>query len=253
MRVRVNPVKYIDLADGYICYDSKTGLAISNHTIQSGLSASQYSFVWYQDENIIAGEIGNSLTVNEAGIYHVVATNLNTGCVSESGFSVISESYSAESVQAFVSNSFTHGAITVVVTGSGNYQYQLNGGAFQSSNVFTNVLPGTHRIVVIDSEGCTHEELEVHILSFMNFFTPNGDGIHDTWNIWSLSDQADAEIYIFDRHGKLIKQISPSGEGWDGTYNGVAVPSTDYWFSVKYRDGIHQEIRTYKSHFSLKR
>ncbi|WP_442787965.1 T9SS type B sorting domain-containing protein, partial [Flavobacterium suncheonense] len=85
-----------------------------------------------------------------------------------------------------------------------------------------------------------------------NFFTPNGDGINDTWNIWSLRtiDQA-AEIHIYDRYGKLIKQITPMGNGWDGTYNGQLLPSTDYWFTVKFDE--NGAGRIFKSHFSMKR
>ncbi|MDB4114903.1 T9SS type B sorting domain-containing protein, partial [Flavobacteriaceae bacterium] len=60
-----------------------------------------------------------------------------------------------------------------------------------------------------------------------------------------------ANIYIFDRYGKLLKQISPLTPGWDGTYNGNALPSSDYWFRVEYTEqGIQKEIR---GHFSLKR
>ncbi|MBY0486136.1 MAG: T9SS type B sorting domain-containing protein, partial [Flavobacteriaceae bacterium] len=58
------------------------------------------------------------------------------------------------------------------------------------------------------------------------------------------------KIYIFDRFGKLIKQISPDGAGWDGTYNGQPLPSTDYWFTVDYMESIDKQ---FKAHFSLKR
>ncbi|RXR21542.1 T9SS type B sorting domain-containing protein, partial [Flavobacterium stagni] len=82
------------------------------------------------------------------------------------------------------------------------------------------------------------------------YFTPNGDGIHDTWNIVGLQNTT-AKIYIFDRYGKLIKQISPSSLGWDGTYNGYLAPSTDYWFKVEYDEG--GVMKEFKAHFSLKR
>ncbi|HLF53229.1 T9SS type B sorting domain-containing protein, partial [Flavobacterium sp.] len=67
-----------------------------------------------------------------------------------------------------------------------------------------------------------------------------------------LSSQPNAKIYIFDRYGKLIKQISPTGTGgWDGTYNGQLMPSSDYWFTVDYLEtGVN---KVFKAHFSLKR
>jgi gliding motility-associated-like protein len=55
-------------------------------------------------------------------------------------------------------------------------------------------------------------------------------------------------IYIFDRHGRLMAQIPADGIGWDGTYNGSALPADDYWFRVKLQDG-----RSFTGHFSLVR
>ncbi|RAK24845.1 gliding motility-associated-like protein, partial [Flavobacterium aquaticum] len=83
-----------------------------------------------------------------------------------------------------------------------------------------------------------------------NYFTPNGDGINDTWNISGLN-QADAKLYIFDRYGKLLKQLSATDDsnGWDGTYNQELLPSTDYWFSLDYTEnGVAKQ---FKAHFSL--
>ncbi|HLT49333.1 MAG TPA: T9SS type B sorting domain-containing protein, partial [Aequorivita sp.] len=59
------------------------------------------------------------------------------------------------------------------------------------------------------------------------------------------------KIYIFDRFGKLLKQLSPLGPGWNGTYNGSPLFSSDYWFRVEYtEDGNAKE---FKGHFTLKR
>jgi len=60
-----------------------------------------------------------------------------------------------------------------------------------------------------------------------------------------------AKIYIFDRYGKLLKQISPSGAGWDGTYNGSPLPSSDYWFRVEYKED--ETNKTFTGHFTIKR
>jgi len=73
---------------------------------------------------------------------------------------------------------------------------------------------------------------------------------HDTWQIYGInhSSQIESIIYIFDRYGKLLKQLSPQSLGWDGTFKGEDLPSNDYWFHLKLPDG-----RIFKSHFTLKR
>ena len=91
----------------------------------------------------------------------------------------------------------------------------------------------------------------VQTTDYPHFFTPNGDDINDNWNIVGLQYDNTAKIYIFDRQGKLIKQISPQSKGWDGTYNGNLMPSTDYWFTVDYSED--KAYKQFKAHFSLKR
>ncbi|MBF6640669.1 T9SS type B sorting domain-containing protein, partial [Flavobacterium sp. J49] len=147
--------------------------------------------------------------------------------------------------------------ITVTVEGWGTYEYSLDDGPRQASNIFEGVSLGQHEIHVWDIEGgvaFSCEELTIYpvmVIDYPLYFTPNGDGIHDTWNIVGLDGQPNAKIYIFDRYGKLLKQISSDGDGWDGTYNGKPLPSTDYWFSVEFLE--QTAAKQFKAHFSLKR
>lgn len=143
--------------------------------------------------------------------------------------------------------------ITVTPSNSGNYLYQLDSGPFQTSSVFENVASGLHSITVIEKNGCSTPIVENNILviNYPKFFTPNGDSFNDKWNIFSLKDHLDTRIYIFDRFGKLLKDISPLESGWDGTYIGQPMPADDYWFTVKYAE--QNNIKEFKAHFSLKR
>jgi valyl-tRNA synthetase len=142
--------------------------------------------------------------------------------------------------------------ITVNVTG-GNaiLLYSLDNGPNQTSNIFSDVYAGPHIVTVTDANGCTNLTQLVSIIGYPTFFTPNGDGFHDTWNIVGLG--ASAKVFIFDRYGKLVKQIVPSGEGWDGTLNGEPLIATDYWFTVDYSEPKTGESKVFHSHFSLKR
>jgi gliding motility-associated-like protein len=156
-------------------------------------------------------------------------------------------------IDSVVTNYFEDNqVITVLATDSGNYLYQLDYGPLQQSNVFQNVSAGTHIIKVVDANGCSNPlTRDVLVVNYPKFFTPNDDTYNDTWNISGLQEQKDAKIFIFDRYGKLIKQISPSGQGWDGTYNGAPLPSDDYWFLVEFTENF--QSKEFKAHFSLKR
>ncbi|MDG1714140.1 T9SS type B sorting domain-containing protein, partial [Lacinutrix sp.] len=138
-------------------------------------------------------------------------------------------------------------------------EFSIDGGAWQintpndSMYTFTNVEAGQHSITVRDTVGCGETTTSIMVMDYPLYFTPNGDGYHDTWNIYGIGNQPDAVIYIFDRYGKLLKQLSPTGAGWDGTYNGNPMPTSDYWFTVEYREPTTDEKKTIRAHFTLKR
>jgi gliding motility-associated-like protein len=161
-----------------------------------------------------------------------------------------------KSVECIVGESFSGNRdIVVKVTEPGLYLYQLDAEIAQENNVFYNVKPGIHLVTVSDINICSDPiTKEVLVLDYPKYFTPNSDGFHDTWNILGLEEQPEAKIYIFDRYGKLIKQISPTGKGWDGTFNGKLMPSSDYWFTIGYNNlNLSNSNNIFKAHFALKR
>ena len=137
--------------------------------------------------------------------------------------------------------------------GSGTYEYQLDGGDWQSNSLFEYVIGcQEHTVAVRDAFGCsTIPETKVMIMEFPKLFTPNNDGYNDSWNIKCLRDDPTALVSIFNRFGKLIYEFKPSQSVWNGSFNGVMLSGTDYWFVVKYtnNDGVKAQ---YKSHFSLR-
>ncbi|MBX9807140.1 MAG: T9SS type B sorting domain-containing protein [Flavobacteriaceae bacterium] len=150
--------------------------------------------------------------------------------------------------EAFVKNQI----VTITDPLGANYLYQMDSGPFQTSSVFENVTSGMHSVTVKDVNGCSElTNNNVLVIGYPKYFTPNGDTYNDYWNIYNLKNQPDTRIYIFDRYGKLLKDITPLGLGWDGIYIGQPMPADDYWFTVEY---IEQGItKKFKSHFSLKR
>ena len=231
--------------------------------MNSGLNPAFFTVNWFLNGTLMG--TGPSYTASQAGVYTVefikltpdVGANCNynttTVTIVQSGPAVADFTVSTP----FENNTF----ITINLTGGfGDYLYQLvypDGSVteYQSSNVFTNLPTGEYYVNIYDILGGCNPTIvgPIYIINYPNYFTPNGDGVNDNWNIWDLSHQPDAVINIFDRYGKFLKQMSPASSGWDGTYNGEALPSTDYWFTVEYlpQNGTTKQI--FKAHFSLKR
>lgn len=258
--VLVNPLPKPVLTGGHICVNATTGITYQGYVLDTQLSDPNFTYDWFMFNTTtntyepIAGANASTYVAMFEGNYQVIVTNSVTNCSSDASADVI-KVFPATAFTATVSDAFTdNSTITVTVNpiGTGSLIYALDDGAWQDSNVFTGVEAGIHTILVSDLEGCTNLTIEVIVIDYPKYFTPNGDGIHDTWNIIGLN-QADAKLYIFDRYVKLLKQISTTDQskGWDGTYNGAQLPSTDYWFTLDFTENKQQ--KQFKSHFSLKR
>lgn len=121
---------------------------------------------------------------------------------------------------------------------------------FQTDAIFSNVLPGLYTAFVRDTSTCNQvvNSTSIYVLDYPRYFTPNGDGYNDLWNIENLDLLPQSKITIFNRYGKLLKEISTKSLGWNGTFNGSELPAADYWFNLTFEDG-----KVIKGHFSLKR
>lgn len=259
VKIFVNPIPKPILQNGVICVDD-LGVPFGSFTINSGLSNFNHTFEWtYRDntgQETTLLDTGNSITVSQVGSYQVVATNTITGCISfPSDPAMVTQSTAATQFTINQSVSFSDIPFIEinVLNGSGTYLYQLNDGLWQTSNIFENVNFGNHIVRVKDTLGCTSLFDNVKIITHMKFFTPNADGYQDSWKLFGLDDQPDAKISIYNKYGKLLKQLSTLeiSNGWDGTYIGNNLPADDYWFVINYKEDGKE--KTFKSHFSLKR
>jgi len=245
----VNPVPKITLTgEELVC----SNLPTFTKQIDAGLldlnTINDYNYQWSWNGTTIPNETNYSLTVNKEGIFTVDVSNKLTQCQRTRTIKV-SASDIASNVIAVVNESNT---ISVSVSGNGDYVYALDdqNGDYQVGNTFLNVPAGIHTVYIKDQNGCGTVLKEVAVFGIPAFFTPNQDGYNDYWNIEGVNatSKAKTSIQIFDRYGKLLKQIDPMGQGWDGIYLGIQMPADDYWYVVKLEDS-----RIFKGHFALKR
>ncbi len=218
--------------------------------IDTFLDPSDFTFVWSFEGTIIPGQTSSGIETLLPGTYTVTYTDIVSTC-SDTASVTINASRGPQSLELSLSSgSFAESNdIIATVVGDGAHEFSLDNGSFQSDNVFRNVALGLHQVIVRDVNGCGTLTEDIFVIGFPNFFTPNNDGFNDTWNVIADENLPEMIIYIFDRYGKLLKQLDPKGSGWDGIYNGEVLPSTDYWFTAQLEDGS----QTYRSHFTLKR
>jgi len=237
---QVNPLPIIPIENVVPLCINDLPLIIDGNTGNSG-----DTYLWSTGE--ITSEI--QLGLNDLGDYWLTVTTLDN-CEYTKAFSVI------ESEDATINFTTTvdfadPNSITVNISGIGDYVFMLDDGEPQTSNVFENVTFGLHIVTIRDLNGCKDVTTEVVVIDIPKFVTPNNDGHYDTWHIIGIDQIPGTIVYIYNRHGKLIKTLPHTSIGWDGTFRGENMPSDDYWFVAKVKQ--NGEDFDVKGHFALKR
>jgi gliding motility-associated-like protein len=107
----------------------------------------------------VAGTLsGNTFSNLPAGSYTVTTTDAG-GCAVTANFTLVAPTPPTATISAASNFCYsTPAGATIVVTAAGGvtpYSYNINGGAFQASNTFPNLTPGSYTIIVRDAFGCT--------------------------------------------------------------------------------------------------
>lgn len=209
-------------------------------TAQAGFAGYEWS----------TGATTQSINVTQAGTYTVTVKNVYEDFSCDASIDYVVEASSKPDIQTIDTSDWSSNSnsVTIIVTGSGLYSYSLDNIHFQSSNTFTDLRPDRYTVYVRDEKGCGADMKAFILFYYPKYFTPNGDGYNDTWQIPYSSEEPNMVVDIYDRFGKFIIRLKGGDDGWDGTYNGNPLPSTDYWFALTRQDGT-----LYREHFSLKR
>jgi len=256
-QVTVYELLDLEINGGTLCIDSDTGNVINSVVLESGLNSDEYSINWYLNTNLVG--TGTNYIAEEAGEYFVETIKLDEEIGADCNYKTTqvqvessSPSFELQILTEDFSDSNTV-EINVVDQGIGTYEFSLDHLPFQSYPRFYNLNPGNHFITIRDTSGlCVYKTIDFLILNYPKFFTPNNDGINDTWNITDLQSDLDSNIIIYDRFGKMVSEIKPFEEGWDGyNTNGNKLPSSDYWFLVTYNK--NNVLREFRGNFSLLR
>ena len=244
-------------------------------TLEAENPLATYTYQW---TNEVGDVLGNDATLKviAAGKYTVTASDVSPiGCARERTI-VVEESNIATLEQSFITiidegnNIGSEDTISVRIDttnnnlGPGDYQFAITNNdtserypfsGYQEDPFFENLEGGIYTITVNDKKGCSPDtQLQISVIQFPKFFTPNGDGKNDTWKIKGANKifYPNSSMNIFNRFGTLVAQIPIDSQGWDGTYNGKTLSSDDYWFSVQLiPTDTNKPPILKKGHFSL--
>ncbi|HBS86623.1 MAG TPA: hypothetical protein DEA97_08715 [Bacteroidales bacterium] len=142
------------------------------------------------------------------------------------------------------------GSISIsVYEGTGAYAYLWSNGSVEGD--ISGLVAGEYFVTITDENGCelidtihvSEENFSCYDLIIPSAFTPNDDGVNDTWEIGDAGSVERIEIEIYNRWGQMIFNFAGTGaeyaeteNQWDGKYNNVEMPHGAYVFILKVND-----------------
>jgi len=188
-----------------------------------------YSYLWNNNAS------SKTLTVKSVGTYWVQVAD-SFGCKARDTFNLISINPLPKD---FLPNSLS------VCDGE---QYTLSG--YVSYNWMTGAISPTislttlplYSVKVTDINGCSgSDSMKVNYVGSLNIqstnaFSPNGDGVNETFKPFSGSCISGYSMKIFDRWGQLLFETINPNVGWDGKLKGEVLPMGVYYYIINYKN-----------------
>lgn len=180
------------------------------------------------------------------GSYSVSAAD-SSGCTADSTFDVLADIETDMVVEMFSTPvtcwQTADGTATAAVTGGQlPIQYEWSDAAGQTTATAIGLSEDVYSVTVTDDIGCTLGFLATvepteDCLFIADAITPNGDGINDRWVVGGLEFYPESQVEVFNRWGQLIFRAKPGTTWWDGTFNGAALPASDYYYVIQVETG----------------
>jgi gliding motility-associated-like protein len=187
------------------------------------------------------GETTDQINVTMPGNYKATLTSI-AGCQADTNVAITFLSNPVLSVNDTSICTYKNQVVTLTAP-SGFLQYEWNGA--MGGQTYQVTRPQTVNLRVTDANGCQASQLikvadRCPNIYIPNTFTPNGDGINDTWIIEGLDDDPTSNVKIFTRYGNLIFEDKGHNTTWNGEYNGKKLPAGVYYYVVTAKKGTQK-------------
>jgi len=230
--------------DGSVCSQTSTVQAITfnpmpslsiqqmvNTTLCQGQSVGLKAVYTSGTIKWSTGQATDEIAVTASGTYTATLSTLS-GCTVDDSTNVAFLPDPILNVSDTTICTFKNQTVTLTAP-AGYVKYAWNNvPGNQTYNVTT---PQTVALTVTDANDCQTTQ-QIHVteqcpdVEIPNAFTPNGDGINDTWNVQGLDNTS--TVKIFTRYGSLLYQSKGYTTPWNGTYHNQKLPAGVYYYVI---------------------
>lgn len=263
-KLRDSGVYYVNIksADGCAQRDStivsvipspKAEINVADKTVCEGdsvllNSSGGASYSWSPSAGLSSAVIPNPVAKPAGTTQYTVVVQNNAGC-KDSATITISVA-AAPKAEAGPDKNILEGQFVQLSSsdGGGSNSYSWSPAIFINDvhllqpvvNPLTDI---TYFLTVTSNNGCgiSKDSVRIHIFKKIiipNAFSPNGDGINDTWNIKAITTYTDFNLSVFNRYGQLVFSSKDYNKPWDGSYRGNPLPIGTYYYFINLKQGL---------------
>ncbi len=189
------------------------------------------------------GASGSQISGLTAGIYSLYYTD-SAGCQASAQTVLFQpDSISLQStVMPTSCKQEKDGSIELTISGGTSPYYQV-WNDFSTDTYRDSLSAGVYTLEITDANNCTKrydfevKSGEADCIEIPNSFSPNGDGINDTWLIRKIELYPNHTLSVFNKWSEKVFDSRKNPEPWDGTYKNKPLPAATYYFILDFGDG----------------
>ncbi|QEM09163.1 gliding motility-associated C-terminal domain-containing protein [Mucilaginibacter rubeus] len=219
-----------------LTFNPEPGLTLERSTTQTLCDGQLLTVRAVYNEGSIRWSDGQStdlITITRPGNYGVGLTS-TTGCYRHIDFDINFYALPVINIPDAVICPSAHQ--TIILTADEGYSTYLWNGV-KGGSQFSVDRPQIVQLTVIDNNGCQATKQitvseQCQETSIPNTFTPNGDGINDTWVIPPLESVPDVSVQVFNRYGTKVYQSNGLYTPWNGRMGTKRLPAGTYYYII---------------------
>ncbi|MCO5249009.1 MAG: PKD domain-containing protein [Chitinophagales bacterium] len=242
-------VKVVDIFSAHAAPDTVIceGGSVLLRSNVSEINSGEFIYNWYLNNKVVSKADSFWVTPTQSGTYIL---NVQNGACKERNLPVFIEVSSLPDIYVYQDTVIAKGQ-SVTISASSNQNlyytwtpdYNISCTNCPSPTVFP-YLPTEYKVIGINQYGCMAErEVMIDVLDLCssseikipNVFTPNNDGLNDTFRPVFDSDYVKFKhLRIYNRFGEMIFETENPKTAWDGTYNNTYVNTGVYVYYLEY-------------------
>ena len=208
-----------------------------------GTVSNASSFIWTPAAGLSNASIGSPIATPQVTTQYIVTANLGTCSMKDTVNITVLPAvtvYAGPDVNIIAGDQVFLGASA---TNAMTYLWSPPAGLSATNVLVPAASPAvttTYTLRGTNTAGCTATDNVVvtvvpYCVRVKNAFTPNGDGVNETWEVFDQYDcLRNISLYVFNRYGNKVFESKDYRNKWDGRYNGKSLPDATYYAVIEF-------------------